>query len=102
MRHRRHQDLSRSKFPKLTRMDLMAATLNSTTWLRPATAMAWQMPTNIRIGAQTGDPRGLYCASLGHKQDDESGLIYMRARYYEPITGRFISSDPDMQHSNLF
>jgi len=35
----------------------------------------------IRIGAQTGDPKGRYCANLGHKQDDESGLVYMRARY---------------------
>lgn len=42
---------------------------------------------------QTGDPKGRYCASLGHKQDDESGLVYMRARYYEPGSGRFISED---------
>ncbi len=48
----------------------------------------------IRRGVQTGDPKGRYCASLGHKQDDESGLIYMRARYYEPTSGRFISEDP--------
>jgi RHS repeat-associated protein len=34
-----------------------------------------------------------YCANLGHKQDDESGLIYMRARYYEPTSGRFVSED---------
>jgi len=48
---------------------------------------------NIRQGAQTGDPKGRYCANLGHKQDDESGLVYMRARYYEPASGRFISED---------
>jgi RHS repeat-associated protein len=34
-----------------------------------------------------------YCANLGH-QEDETGLVYMRARYYEPTTGRFISEDP--------
>jgi RHS repeat-associated protein len=38
-------------------------------------------------------PNTKYCANLGHKEDDESGLIYMRARYYEPWTGRFISED---------
>lgn len=27
-----------------------------------------------------------YCANLGHIFDDELGLIYMRARYYEPST----------------
>jgi RHS repeat-associated protein len=54
----------------------------------------------IRVGAQTGDPKGRYCASLGHKQDDESGLVYMRARYYEPTSGRFVSEDPSMEGRN--
>ena len=49
----------------------------------------------IRIGSQTGDPKGGYCASLGHKQDDESGLVYMRARFYEPASGRFLSEDSE-------
>ena len=54
----------------------------------------------IRGGAQSGAPKGRYCAQLGHVQDDESGLIYMRARYYEPRTGRFVSADPDCQGAN--
>jgi len=56
----------------------------------------------VRSGASTGDPNTRYCANLGHKQDDESGLIYMRARYYEPSTGRFVSEDPAMDGSNWF
>jgi len=67
----------------------------------------------IRIGVSTGDPkegptveanlsRWKYCANLGHKQDDESGLIYMRARYYEPTGGRFINQDPFEQGRNWF
>ena len=47
----------------------------------------------VRSGSATGGPKGRYCANLGHVQDDESGLIYLRARYYEPSTGRFISED---------
>jgi RHS repeat-associated protein len=58
---------------------------------------AWGL---VRLGAQTGDPSGRYCANLGHKQDDESGLVYMRARYYEPTSGRFISQDPSHRGSN--
>ena len=55
------------------------------------------------------------CANLGHKQDDESWLpvstsfaslsgagIYVRARYYEPTSGRFLSEDPDRQAGNWF
>ena len=57
---------------------------------------------NIRSGASTGDPKGRYCASLGHKQDDESGLVYMRARYYEPSSGRFLSVDPEEQGINWY
>ncbi len=56
----------------------------------------------IRLGAQTGDPKGRYCASLGHKQDDESGLVYMRARYFEPGSGRFVSEDPGRNSFNWF
>ena len=53
-----------------------------------------------RIGASTGDPKNRYCGNLGHQQDDESGLIYMRARYYEPGSGRFISEDPSYDGPN--
>jgi len=57
---------------------------------------------NVRQGASSGDPKGRYCANLGHKQDDESGLVYMRARYYEPTSGRFISEDPGRQGTNWY
>jgi len=42
-----------------------------------------------------------YCANLGH-QEDETGLVYMRARYYEPTTGRFISEDPGRDGVNWY
>jgi RHS repeat-associated protein len=52
---------------------------------------------------QTGDPpRQGYSANLGHRSDGESGLVYMRARYYEPWNGRFISEDPAMDGLNWF
>ncbi len=55
-----------------------------------------------RIGASTGDPKNRYCGSLGHQQDDESGLVYMRARYYEPGSGRFFSEDKGTNGRNWF
>ena len=30
----------------------------------------------------------------GHRGDDETGLVYMGARYYDPVLGRLLSSDP--------
>lgn len=56
----------------------------------------------IRSSSSTGDPKNRYCARLGHQQDDESGLTYMRARYYESGSGRFISEDSDVQGCNWY
>lgn len=30
----------------------------------------------------------------GHPQDDDTGLTYMGARYYDPVVGRFMATDP--------
>ena len=60
---------------------------------------AWRV---VRAQQSGGDPKLRYCAGLGHKTDDESGLVYMRARYYEPGSGRFISEDPAMHGANWF
>jgi RHS repeat-associated protein len=57
---------------------------------------------SVRLGNATGDPKHAYCASLGHVKDDESGLTYMRARYYESSTGRFISEDPEGDGFNWY
>lgn len=56
----------------------------------------------IRRGAQTGDPKGRYFANLGHKQDDESGLIYRRVRFYEPASGRCVNEDAARSGPNWF
>jgi RHS repeat-associated protein len=49
-----------------------------------------------------GHPAAQYCANLGHPTDAETGLVYMRARYYEPWTGRFLSEDPALDGMNWF
>ncbi|MFM9872984.1 MAG: RHS repeat-associated core domain-containing protein [Fimbriimonadaceae bacterium] len=74
----------------------MTATLSLTgsgTGWNIANERSYDVWGGVRSGAATGGPKGRYVANLGHVQDDESGLIYMRARYYEPETGRFVSED---------
>ncbi len=48
---------------------------------------------NLRKG-DMATPKQRYGGNLGHITDDESSHVYMRARYYEPWRGRFISEDP--------
>ena len=43
-----------------------------------------------------------FVGSLGHSSENETGLIYMRARYYDPAIGRFISEDPDCDGRNWY
>jgi RHS repeat-associated protein len=39
----------------------------------------------------------------GHVNDPETNLVYMQARYYDPVTGRFLSVDPIASSSgNVF
>ncbi len=43
-----------------------------------------------------------YVAQIGHSTDEETGLIYMRARYYDPEVGRFVSEDPGQHGMNWY
>ena len=40
-----------------------------------------------------------YC---GEYQDEETGLIYLRNRYYDPEIGRFITEDPARDGENWY
>ena len=53
-------------------------------------------------GTGTASSRQGFVGSLGHMTDAETGLVYMRARYYDPNIGRFESEDPGRSGGNWF
>jgi RHS repeat-associated protein len=55
----------------------------------------------VRSG-QAGSSSQKYVGGLGHESDGSTGLIYMRARYMDPVLGRFISEDPSKDGGNWF
>jgi RHS repeat-associated protein len=46
------------------------------------------------FGRSVLDPPANGPGYTGHVSDDDSGLVYMQARYYDPTVGRFLSPDP--------
>jgi RHS repeat-associated protein len=48
----------------------------------------------VRTGSGAATTKHRFVGALGHPSDDETGLIYMRARHMDPVCGRFVSEDP--------
>ncbi len=58
---------------------------------------AWGTPTKDE-GEEIDNP----IRYAGEYLDDESGMIYLRARYYQPEVGRFVSEDPAKDGGNWY
>ena len=61
----------------------------------------------VRNAGVAGDNAGgtsshKFVGSLGHASEDNTGYVYMRARYMDPQTGRFVSEDPILSGKNWF
>jgi len=58
----------------------------------------------VRNSTEAGQSlsKNKYCGSLGHTSEPDTGLIYMRARYYDPAIGRFISEDSAKDGGNWY
>ncbi|AFI30572.1 hypothetical protein BSB_26620 [Bacillus stercoris] len=52
----------------------------------------WGNPTKTEASDEVKDNRYRYA---GYQYDEETGLYYLMARYYEPRNGVFLSLDPD-------
>jgi RHS repeat-associated protein len=56
----------------------------------------------VRASTGTATSNHAFVGSLGHPSEAETGLVYMRARYYDPVLGRFASEDPAGDGVNWF
>lgn len=63
---------------------------------------AYDVYGGVRSSAGASTSRHKFVGSLGHPSEDETGLIYMQARYADPVTGRFISQDQKKDGVNWF
>jgi RHS repeat-associated protein len=55
----------------------------------------------VRSNGGTASSRQGFVGGAGHVSDD-TGLIYMKARYYDPSAGRFNSEDPGFNGPNWY
>jgi RHS repeat-associated protein len=56
----------------------------------------------VRGTTGTGTSKHKFVGALGHPSEDGTGLMYMRARYVDPVVGVFISEDPTREGNNWF
>ncbi len=82
----------------------LANSFSYSTWGAPTvynaagTALAWNDAANLRF-------RFLYVGAHGVAWDDFGlglGLLYMSARHYHPVLGRFLQPDPSALETNLY
>ena len=56
----------------------------------------------VRAATGSANTAQGFVGGLGHLSEAATGLIYMRARYYDPNTGRFASEDPQKKGLNWY
>ena len=56
----------------------------------------------VRANPGTASSAMGFVGGLGHLSEAGTGLIYMKARYYDPALGRFASQDPSKNGMNWF
>ena len=58
---------------------------------------------NVRSGVNpNGTSAHKFVGNLGHPSDNNTGLIYMQARYMDPATGTFLNEDTGRHGKNWF
>jgi len=79
---------------------LLPDALGSTRLVTDASGAVVGRSTYDAYGTQTASGTGSTFGFTGQQTDAESGLVYLRARYYDPSTGVFLQRDPYPLASN--
>ena len=78
-----------------------ADALGSITSISDSTGTVVQRNIYAPFGSiQSGNTLAQPYAFTGREYDPETGMYYYRARYYDPVLGRFISKDPILHPAN--
>lgn len=82
----------------------VVAEVDGTNFNNDGSAVVTRNPdTDVYGNAFSGSPaKHGFVGGLGHVTDNATGLMYMRARYYDPTIGRFISEDPACSGRNWY
>jgi RHS repeat-associated protein len=67
-----------------------------------ASARKYDVYGSVRQLTGSSGTRHKFVGGLGHPSEDETGLVYMRARWMDPVLGRFASEDPAQHGVNWF
>jgi RHS repeat-associated protein len=63
-------------------------------WTSPNGSMLAIVTRYEPYGATAEGPQPASIGFTGHVNDGQTGLVYMQQRYYDPVSGRFLSVDP--------
>jgi RHS repeat-associated protein len=74
--------------------DLMGTTAAKTNSSGAVTKRLRYAPFGLEWGKTNAESGEDEIGYTGHKHDNDIGLTYMQARYYDPVIGRFYSNDP--------
>jgi RHS repeat-associated protein len=74
-------------------------TTGATTTTVPTGTTTTTVPSSTTTTSVSGSGATTPLLWAGQYQDPTTGLYYMRARWYDPATGEFLSSDPDFSQT---
>jgi RHS repeat-associated protein len=78
--------------PTYLHFDALGSPVGGTNSSGSVSFYEWYTPFGITLNNHSSNDN--QAGFTGHIKDSDTGLVYMQARYYDPVIGRFYSNDP--------